>query len=150
MSNNYDTVLQQLADTGHQHQAAVEALAAKLEAAKSEASEMRAAAGIRPGRPAGRQGREAIESKWLTMSREARRKALLRHSNEICRALMSCGCIDWLPCSFAVALKSLGMFDELMGTRAVAEVKLQLVTDLRDILSAEWGASLALFVKDEL
>eukprot|EP00965_Chrysotila_dentata_P159323 5262952-Pleurochrysis_carterae.AAC.4 len=58
--------------------------------------------------------------------------------------------MDWLPCFFAVAIKSLGMFYELMATRAVAEVKVQLVTDLRDILSAEWGASLALFIKDEL
>eukprot|EP00965_Chrysotila_dentata_P193025 6175500-Pleurochrysis_carterae.AAC.2 len=84
------------------------------------------------------------------MSKEALRKALLRHSNAICNALMSCGCIDWLPSFFAVALKSLGMFDELMWTRAVAEVKLQFVNDLADVLSTEWGASLALFIKNEL
>eukprot|EP00965_Chrysotila_dentata_P159322 5262952-Pleurochrysis_carterae.AAC.3 len=89
MSNNYDFVLQQLADSGNQDQAAVKALITKLEADQSEVSEMRAAAGIRRGRPAGRQGREAIEEKRPTMSKEARRKAILRHSDEVSRALMS-------------------------------------------------------------
>eukprot|EP00965_Chrysotila_dentata_P036485 1214209-Pleurochrysis_carterae.AAC.1 len=60
------------------------------------------------------------------MSHHARRQALLRHANDITTSLMAAGCIDWLPSSFALALKSMGMWDELMATRAAAEMKFDL------------------------
>eukprot|EP00965_Chrysotila_dentata_P047404 1572769-Pleurochrysis_carterae.AAC.1 len=73
------------------------------------------------------------------MGPAARRKALVRHINDISTALMSAGSIDWLPSSLALALKSMGILDELLATKVFAEIKLQLVEDLGNVLKAEWG-----------
>eukprot|EP00965_Chrysotila_dentata_P122426 4046135-Pleurochrysis_carterae.AAC.1 len=102
------------------------------------------------GRPKGHAGRELLEERWDEMNARARNKATERHTNDIVVALMSVGCIDWLPSCLVAALKGLGMFDELMSTKAVAKVKLELVQDLAKILESEWGTSLALFIRGEL
>eukprot|EP00965_Chrysotila_dentata_P056046 1857773-Pleurochrysis_carterae.AAC.2 len=44
----------------------------------------------------------------------------------------------------------MGMWDELMATRAAADVKFSLATRFADTLAAKWGAPLTLFIKDEL
>lgn len=71
------------------------------------------------------------------MSVSARRQALWRHTNAICVALMRAGSIDWLPSCFALALKSMGHLEELMSTRVLADLKLEVVRDLARVLKAE-------------
>ena len=102
------------------------------------------------GRPKGHAGLDLLEEKWCVYSKDARRKALLRHTNDICAALNSAGCIDWLPSAFVLALKRVGMYDIMMQTKAVAETRLELVRGLRSVLGAEWGAQLAVFCRSEL
>eukprot|EP00965_Chrysotila_dentata_P208374 6184652-Pleurochrysis_carterae.AAC.2 len=63
---------------------------------------------------------------------------------------MAAGCIDWLPAAIVLALKKLDMWHELMRTRAVANMKFELASNLADVLAAEWGVLLAIFVKTEL
>eukprot|EP00965_Chrysotila_dentata_P118747 3926421-Pleurochrysis_carterae.AAC.4 len=44
----------------------------------------------------------------------------------------------------------MGMWEDLLATRLVAEMKLEFVTLLSKTLAAEWCVSLALFIKDEI
>eukprot|EP00965_Chrysotila_dentata_P077669 2562350-Pleurochrysis_carterae.AAC.2 len=62
----------------------------------------------------------SLEARWDSLSHYARRQVLLRDANDITTALMAAGSIDWLPSSFALALKGVGMWDERMATRAAA------------------------------
>ena len=91
------------------------------------------------GRPRGHGGRDILEEKWHVYSKDARRKAMMRHINDICAALNTAGCIDWLPSAFVIALKQVGLFDELLQTKAFANERLKLVQDLSKVLAAEWG-----------
>jgi hypothetical protein len=50
----------------------------------------------------------------------------------------------------ARVLKARGMIPALMGTRPFADVRLEFVRQLRDVLTAEWNAELAVFVVTEL
>ena len=102
------------------------------------------------GRPRGHGGRDILEEKWHVYSKDARRKAMMRHINDICAALNTAGCIDWLPSAFVIALKQVGLFDELLQTKAFANERLKLVQDLSKVLAAEWGPQLAVFCRSEL
>eukprot|EP00965_Chrysotila_dentata_P196284 6177478-Pleurochrysis_carterae.AAC.1 len=84
------------------------------------------------------------------MGAEARRQAMARHTGDICAALSAAKAHDWLPACFMLALKRLGMFDEVMSTRVVADVKFNLVKDLLGILQAEWGVPLAIYLRTEV
>ena len=102
------------------------------------------------GRPKGHAGQDTIEEKWDSFTVEARRKALLRHTNDICFALHSVGIVDWLPSAFMLALKQIGMYEHMMNTKVMAEARCELVKDLAEVLSAEWGPRLAVFCRTEL
>ena len=102
------------------------------------------------GRPKGHAGREELELKWDSMNPGARRKALYRHTNDIISALLSAGAIDWLPSCLALALKQTDLLPELLSSRIFAEHKLEFAQHLGDVLAAEWGVGLALFVRSEL
>eukprot|EP00965_Chrysotila_dentata_P109628 3623117-Pleurochrysis_carterae.AAC.1 len=134
----HDVALQQLSDLSGKH----DGIPKELEVVRSRASELEDAASQAArapiGRPKGRAGRETtLEKKWDKISPDARRKALMRHTAAICTALMAAGSIDWMPSYFALALKSMGIFEELMSTKLFAASRLQLVRHLLDVLSAE-------------
>eukprot|EP00965_Chrysotila_dentata_P084566 2791303-Pleurochrysis_carterae.AAC.6 len=84
------------------------------------------------------------------MSVTARRSTLWRHAFDIKDALLDAGCEDWVPSCFALALQSLGLMDLLLRLKIVARQRLQLVQELSQILQAEWGVDLSLFVRNEL
>ena len=102
------------------------------------------------GRPRGHRGREDLEERWDELSTRARSTALLRHTSDIVTALQTAGIDDWLPSALVMALKHLQVFGEILSTRDIAEIKYQLVTDLSEVLAAEWGVKLAIFVRTEL
>eukprot|EP00965_Chrysotila_dentata_P221606 6192467-Pleurochrysis_carterae.AAC.1 len=49
-----------------------------------------------------------------------------------------------------MALKKVGLWDELLASRAIADIKFNLAKHLASVLQAEWRVPLALFVKTEL
>ena len=143
-----NTVLaEQLSDTSKRLQKAekeAEDLREKLQEAKDELGHRK------KGRPKGHAGQELLEEKWHTYNKEAKRKALFRHTNDIVFALLGAGIIDWLPSAFVLALKQVGMYELVMQTKVVADTRLELVKDLAEVLSAEWGPRLAIFCRSEL
>eukprot|EP00965_Chrysotila_dentata_P010473 341129-Pleurochrysis_carterae.AAC.1 len=91
------------------------------------------------GRPKGHAGRAELEGKWELMSYTARRSAISRHSTDIKNAILDVGGEDWLPSCLAIALKSLGMMDDLLRTKIVAVERFKLVEELAAVLKAEWS-----------
>ena len=143
-------------DFGFETEAMTEQLSetsAKLEIEKAAFEKARAdhLAGKKGrGRPKGHAGQDVIKEKWDSFNLDARRKALLRHTNDILHALNSAGCVDWLPSAFMLALKKIGLYDTIMNTKVMAEARCDLVKDLANVLSAEWGPKLAVFCRTEL
>eukprot|EP00965_Chrysotila_dentata_P133608 4418802-Pleurochrysis_carterae.AAC.1 len=56
----------------------------------------------------------------------ARRTALCRHGSDIKDALLDAGCENLLPSSLALPLQSVGLLDELLRTKIVAERRFKL------------------------
>eukprot|EP00965_Chrysotila_dentata_P080966 2672479-Pleurochrysis_carterae.AAC.1 len=125
----YQTATEQLGDNA---KAAAEtagtmaALQRRLDAAEQYASEIKEAGLDRGGRPRGHAGRAQLEQRWEQMTESARRSALCRHSSDIKGALLDAGCDDWLPSCLALALRSLGLMDNLLRTKSVAEERFKL------------------------
>ena len=153
-STDMDTMYDQMADMETRHEGELERLQSALEQLRDDnnnlTQELKEQRGERRGRPSGHRGREQLEMSWATMSERARSLALWRHTNDIIKALYLAGAIDWLPSCFALALKATDMLPELWASRVFAELKLEFVKELRDVLHAEWGVALALFVRSEL
>ena len=102
------------------------------------------------GRPKGHAGREEIERKWDGMSMLARQQAVRRHKVDIINALQNAGCDDWLPIATVRALEELGIMNELWSTRPLARRRMAFAHELVNVLRAEWGVRLALFIKDDV
>ena len=139
---------EQLSDTSKRLRTAeseIEKLNGKVDAAREELAKFRPF-----GRPKGHAGQDLLEERWHCYSKEARRKALLRHSHDIYMLLTNAGVADWQPSAFVLALKKVGMYELMMQTKVLAETRLELVRGLSKVLAAEWGPKLAIFCRSEL
>eukprot|EP00965_Chrysotila_dentata_P173250 5718777-Pleurochrysis_carterae.AAC.1 len=65
--------------------------------------------------------------------------AVARHAKDITEHITAAGCDDWLPLSLIMALKRKGLWEELMSSRALADLKLDFAKHLGAVLAAEWG-----------
>ena len=138
---------EQLSDTSARLKTAeknIDSLRAKLQEAKEELGHQK------QGRPKGHAGQDVLEERWHSYTKAAKKKALFRHTNDIVFALMSAGCIDWLPSALVLALKKVGLYEAMMQTKVMADTRLQMVKDLGEVLAAEWGPKLAIFCRSEL
>ena len=100
---------EQLSDTSKRlrtTESEIEKLNGKVDAAREELAKFRPF-----GRPKGHAGQDLLEERWHCYSKEARRKALLRHSHDIYMLLMNAGVADWQPSAFVLALKKVGMYE---------------------------------------
>eukprot|EP00965_Chrysotila_dentata_P175530 5794292-Pleurochrysis_carterae.AAC.1 len=111
---------------------------------------MKIAAAMLAAGQRGTKGAASIEARWGMLSRKARQMAVARHADDIVEDLSSAGCEDWLPLSFILALKKLNMWEDLLSSRALADLKFDFAKHLGSVLSAEWGPPLALFLRTEL
>ena len=102
------------------------------------------------GRKAGHRGHAALSEQWSSMKTRARSLALRRHADDIECVFAAGGADDWSPAALARVLDARGLLPALMGTYPFAKSRLQLVRQLRDVLTAEWNAELAVFVVTEL
>eukprot|EP00965_Chrysotila_dentata_P041257 1368839-Pleurochrysis_carterae.AAC.4 len=102
------------------------------------------------GRPKGHAGRDIIKATWGSMARRTRYMKVARDADDIVSHLQVGGCNNWLPLAFISALKKLGLWEELLASRVIADLKFNFALHLRNVLSAEWGVPLALFIKAEL
>eukprot|EP00965_Chrysotila_dentata_P189558 6173385-Pleurochrysis_carterae.AAC.2 len=129
-----------------------EAVAARdVEAARADAAEkqIREANLQRRGRKSGHAGRAELELKWPEMGKEARRKAMLRHTRDIADYL-EVAAANWEPTAFATALEWLDLLPDLFATRHFAEARMEFAQELAELLQAEWNMSLALYLKTEI
>eukprot|EP00965_Chrysotila_dentata_P244758 6206152-Pleurochrysis_carterae.AAC.1 len=136
----YQTATEQLADGAAEHERALAALRKRADAAESRLADFRHASGVETrGRPRGHAGQAELESRWDVMSSSARRSALCRHSSDIRDALLDAGCEDWLPSCLALALKGIGLMEDLLRTKLVAEHRFELVEEMAELLRSEWN-----------
>mmetsp|Transcript_83616 Transcript_83616/g.166943 ORF Transcript_83616/g.166943 Transcript_83616/m.166943 type:complete len:203 (+) Transcript_83616:1114-1722(+) len=103
----------------------------------------------RTGRPSGHAGRASIEARWDELEPEARKKALQRHTSDIRKSLADDGIEDWLPSCLAAALSD-ELFAQMLKMRRFATAMNNHVRELVQMLEAQWGVGLALFLKNEL
>ena len=111
--------------------------------------------GPKKGRPVGHRGADWLLEHWDDYNPDARRQAFHRHCVEIRDKLSSSGIANWLPSALAVVLDSMpaangSWVDQLFSSRPFCKRKNDFVSDLRDLIQAEWGADLALFALIEV
>eukprot|EP00965_Chrysotila_dentata_P259943 6213735-Pleurochrysis_carterae.AAC.2 len=147
----YETATKQLAEQVAEHESAVAkykrelaALQRRLDKAEHQAAELQSVCADAVGRPRGHAGATDIQQRWDVMSAAARRTALCRHGSDIKDALLDSGCQDWLPSCLALALKSLGLMDDLLRTKLVAEWRFQFAEELANLLKADLNIIVAL------
>eukprot|EP00965_Chrysotila_dentata_P225185 6194608-Pleurochrysis_carterae.AAC.1 len=133
-----------------EHKREMAALELRATSAEGREAEMKSACLDRGGRPRGHAARAELEGRWEQMSGLALRSALCRHSGDIRDALLDAGCEDWLPSCLALALRSVGLMDDLLRTNIVAEERFKLVKELAELLEAEWSIGLSFFVRSKL
>eukprot|EP00965_Chrysotila_dentata_P010944 356137-Pleurochrysis_carterae.AAC.2 len=79
------------------------------------------------------------------MNPRARQQALYRNASDIKAALGDAGADNGLPSSLALALKSKGMLDDLLRTKAVVHKQCQVIEHAAELLATDWSVDLELF-----
>eukprot|EP00965_Chrysotila_dentata_P257315 6212848-Pleurochrysis_carterae.AAC.4 len=125
-----------------------DAMAARQEVVSGRAELDKALATVKelkrkkPERKAGHSGRQQLEAKWGSMTQNARRVALMRHTHDIATHHPR------------VRRRRLGAVcfrdGALLETRPFIKARMQFGREFAEVLRMEWGVELAFYLKTEL